>query len=140
MYGPHVVQWVHDRLPGGDEEPGAMTWLDPQGIGITWTDGGIAAGAVYEGFTPYSVRMHVASEGKNWLTHKFLRRMFWYPFVECGLRRVTFFIAASHTKSLRFAQHFGAVVEGVMRDAAPDGDLVVLGMLRSDCRYIDEAW
>ena len=81
--------------------------------------------------------MHIASDGsRNWLSRDFLAAMFAYPFVQLRLHRVTGLIAASNADSLRFARHIGFRDEGVMREGAPDGDMMVLGMLRRECRWI----
>ena len=132
-----------------DDPESCLTWAakrigirrfreDARAIG--WQRGGaIIAVAAWDTFSPGTCCMHIASDGSGpWLTREFLGAMFAYPFVQLRLRRVTGLIAASNRASLRFARHIGFHDEGLMREEAPDGDMVVLGMLRRECRWIAE--
>lgn len=105
---------------------------------IAWgNDEHIRGAVLYERFSRFDCIMHVASDGdSNWFSRPMLFAIFAYPFVQCGLRRVTGTIASKNAASLRFAQHLGFEVEGLCREAAENDDLVVLGMLRRNCRYI----
>lgn len=111
---------------------------DARAIGLE-RDGVLVAVSVYDTFSPGSCAMHIASDGSGrWLNKDFLFSMFAYPFIQCGFRRVTGLISASNTASLRFARHIGFQDEGVLREEAPDGDVIVLGMLRRECKWIAE--
>lgn len=111
---------------------------DARAIGLE-RNGSLIAAAVYDTFSPGTCLMHIASDGSGrWLTKDFLFRMFAYPFLQCGFRRVTGLISASNTASLTFARHIGFRDEGVLREEAPDGDVIVLGMLRRECKWIVE--
>lgn len=111
---------------------------DARAIGLEGRKGLVAV-AVYDTFSPGTCCMHIASDGsRRWLTRDFLFRMFAYPFMQMGQRRVTGLIAASNGASLRFARHIGFRDEGVLREEAPDGDMIVLGMLRRECKWIPE--
>jgi RimJ/RimL family protein N-acetyltransferase len=111
---------------------------DARAIGLE-RDGDLVAAAVYDTFSPGTCLMHIASDGSGrWLNRDFLFRMFAYPFIQCGFRRVTGLISASNAASLRFARHIGFQDEGVLREEAPDGDVIVLGMLRRECKWIAE--
>jgi RimJ/RimL family protein N-acetyltransferase len=99
----------------------------------------IAACVVYNHFYPEnSVEISVAAvEGGRWLTRPFLKAVFHFPFVEWKLRRVGASIAADNHRSLKFCQHTGFVQEGRIREGAKSGvDLLILGMLKGECRYI----
>lgn len=99
----------------------------------------IAAVTVMDGFSECDANMHIASDGSGlWLTREFLVRSFAYAFIQCGLRRVTGLVPAKNTEALRFDMHLGFRLEGRCRDALPDDDVLVLGMLRADCRYISK--
>jgi hypothetical protein len=53
------------------------------------------------------------------------------------MRRVGASIAADNTKSIRFCKHLGFVREGRIREGAKAGlDLLIFGMLRSECRFL----
>jgi L-amino acid N-acyltransferase YncA len=102
-------------------------------------DGEILAVVCYDTFTAFDCHMHIASNGSRlWLTRAFLREAFAYPFLQCGLRRITGLVSASNKDAMRFDLHLGFRIEGVCREGAPDGDLFILGMLRRECRFIQQ--
>ena len=72
------------------------------------------------------------------LTRMFLRAIFFYPFLQLGVKRVTSLIDASNAKSRVLAEHAGFKPEGVLREAAGDGDTIVYGMLRRECRWVPQ--
>lgn len=102
-------------------------------------DGEILAVVCYDTFTEFDCHMHIASNGsRRWISRALLREAFAYPFIQCGLRRVTGLVAASNQDAMRFDLHLGFRIEGLCREGAPDGDLFILGMLRRECRFIQQ--
>jgi RimJ/RimL family protein N-acetyltransferase len=99
----------------------------------------ILAVVCYDTFTEFDCHMHIASNGsRRWISRALLREAFAYPFIQCGLRRVTGLVAASNQDAMRFDLHLGFRIEGLCREGAPDGDLFILGMLRRECRFIQQ--
>lgn len=136
------------RIIGNDRQRG-LAWAVPRldaGSGhwegasclILEKDGDITAVAVYNHWYPKkSVEISIASVGGRWLTRPFLTAVFSTPFIEWEMRRVSSSIAEDNTKSIRFCEHLGFRREGCLRQAAPNGqDLLLYGMLKSECRYI----
>ena len=116
---------------------GAEEWY--QGIGVV-KRGRLIAAVIYTLMSEHDITMHVAAEsGRRWLSHEFLRVAFRYPFVQLGLRRVTAFVPSTNAAALKLNHHLGFVTEGRMRAASSDGDLIVLGMLRAECRWLGES-
>ena len=73
----------------------------------------------------------------TWATRATLREIFDYAFNFLGLARVSGFIASGNAAALKAALDIGFVVEGEIREAAPGDDaLVMIGMLRRECRWI----
>jgi RimJ/RimL family protein N-acetyltransferase len=101
-------------------------------------DGELVAVVVYDGFSRNDVNMHIASDGaRRWLTCELLAAAFAYPFNQCGMRRVTALVPAKNAEALRFDQHLGFRREGYHPRAANNGgDLISLGMLKENCRFI----
>ncbi|AFN39134.1 acyl-CoA N-acyltransferase [Burkholderia phage BcepMigl] len=100
-------------------------------------DGRLNAVVVFDGFSTVDCNIHIASDGSShWLTREFLTAAFAYPFIQCGLRRVTGLVPAKNVAALKFDEHLGFRREGYHPRAAHDGDLVSLGMLREWCRFI----
>jgi RimJ/RimL family protein N-acetyltransferase len=101
-------------------------------------DGEIIAACIYNHFTGFDICMHIAAKpGSKWCTKSFLYSAFAYPFKQLGCLRVTGYVAAKDEKVIEFDKHLGFVFEGVKRCALPDDDLVILGMTRAECRFIE---
>jgi RimJ/RimL family protein N-acetyltransferase len=121
-------------------QTGSNGWAGAKGIGVE-QDGELIAGVVFERYDPgVSVNIHVgAVPGKHWCTREFLRKIFVYAFMQLGCQRVNGFVDAHNTKALRFDEHVGFKREGVMKCAnKAGGDVIVMGMLRSECRWIKD--
>jgi RimJ/RimL family protein N-acetyltransferase len=124
-----VGRWVMARTGFVDD------WGNYEAIGLE-KGGDLIAGVVYNQVSEFNCSMHVAAiPGRRWLTREYLNACFRYPFVQLGLLRVTGLVPAKNQQALRFDLHLGFKVEGIMRRCLGSDDLVVLGMLREECRY-----
>jgi RimJ/RimL family protein N-acetyltransferase len=128
-------------LPWACERIGIRSFRkDAQAIGLE-RSGRLAGVVVFDTFSSYDCCIHVASDGSgHWLTAGFLRAVFSYPFVQCGLPRVTAPVAESNTRSLRFNKHLGFEVEGRHPLAAKDGAMITTALLRKNCIYIPKEY
>lgn len=101
-------------------------------------DGELVAAAVYEGFNGQNMWVHLAAvPGCNWMTRDYLRACFAYPFLVCGVQRLSGYVNSSNLAARRLNEHFGYRVEATLRGAAPDGgDVLIYVMWRKDCRYV----
>jgi len=124
-----LIAWAADRI-------GFEPRQDVKAIG--WTDGDtLKAVTLYDGFSECDCNIHIASDGsRQWLTRGYLRASFWHPFIQWKLRRVTGLVPSKNQDALRFDLHLGFEREGYIRHALPDDDIIVLGMLRENCRFI----
>ena len=111
-------------------------------VAVGWREHGeLRAVVLYDNFSACDCNIHIASDGTgNWLRRAFLVTCFMHPFAQWGLRRVTGLVPAKNTDALRFDLHLGFEQEGYLRHALPDDDLVLLGMLRENCRFIPERY
>jgi RimJ/RimL family protein N-acetyltransferase len=100
--------------------------------------GRLVAGVIFEGYNGCNVWMHVAAEpGARWLNRVYLRACFTYPFVVCGVERVSGYVDASNAASRRFCARLGFREEARLTGAAPDGgDVVIYAMWRPQCRWL----
>jgi RimJ/RimL family protein N-acetyltransferase len=101
----------------------------------------ITAVTVYNHYYPEaSVEMSIAAaEGRRWLTRSFLAESFRIPFIQWNMRRVGVSIAADNAPSIRFAAHLGFIPEGRIREGHSVGvDLLLLGMLKRECKWIGQ--
>jgi len=111
----------------------------PYQRGLVQLISGQPVGAVlFEQNNGANVFAHCAgSPDKPWLTRQMIYNMFHYPFVQEGLKRVTLWINADNTKSIKFAEHLGFEYEATLLRAGSDGQAVmVYRMFREDCRYV----
>jgi RimJ/RimL family protein N-acetyltransferase len=100
-------------------------------------DGTIRCVVVYSRFSKTNCEMSIATDGSgHTLTRKFLTAAFGYPFVQCGLQRVTVIVEHDNVESLRLVRHAGWVQEGCIRQWNNGKDGILFGMLKSECRYI----
>lgn len=127
-----VSDWVRQQIGLKWSWPGAFT------ISI-WQDCEILGAVVYESFDEISVSCHIAGvHGAKWMTKLYLKTIFAYPFEQLKVRRINVCVAESNRPSAKLVQHMGFKFEGRVRQGAPDGgDLIIYGMLREECRFLE---
>ena len=110
------------------------------GIGMQ-VDGKMVAVAVYENLNQHNVWIHIAgSPGRHWLNRRAIQAAFLYPFNVCGVNRISAYIEASNTRSIRFAEHMGFEREATLQGVAIDGgDAFIYRLFKKDCRYVQLA-
>ena len=111
--------------------------LSPQAvfIGRLYEDGSIWGVVGFDSFTEYDCEIFMAGE-PGWVSRRFCKAVFDYPFTQLGKRRVTGRVDAADTHTLDIDRRFGFRVEGRLRNALGDRDIIVIGMLQSECRWI----
>lgn len=129
--GERIVHWVAERTEA------RAGFGVAQGIG--WVrDGEILAGVVYCNFNGANIDMHVAAvPGRRWLTREYLWFCFFYPFYQCGVKRITGLVPASNEDARKFDEHLGFTLEARLKDAHPTGDILVYRMFKNDCRWLN---
>lgn len=91
----------------------------------------------YDNYNGASIMAHTHGEG-NWLTREFLRVMFHYPFVVCGVNVIIGLVPSGNARAIKFNKHLGFTTQLKIPGAHPDGSLVVMTMTRRECRYLHE--
>lgn len=105
---------------------------------ISRSSGGrLLGGVLYSHYTRTAIAMHVASFSPNWLSRALLYWVFEYPF---NMLRVdkALAIVPEDKPSHNLALRLGFGTETRLTDVLPDGDMVVLGMRKDGCRWLDE--
>ena len=132
IYGneDRLLAWAQERV-------GVVFRKDAFTLGLE-RDGELVAVVVFDSFSQFDANMHIASDGtKAWMNKELLISAFSYPMIQLGMRRVTGLVPADNEAALSFDEHLGFVREGYHKFAGPNGtDLVSLGLLRKDCRFI----
>lgn len=110
------------------------------GIGMK-LHGHMVAAAVYENLNRHNVWIHIAgSPGRHWLNRRAIQAAFLYPFKVCGVDRISAYVEAGNTRSIRFTEHMGFEREATLQGAASDGgDVFIYRLLKKDCRYVQLA-
>lgn len=107
-----------------------------EGVAIGWErNGQLTAGVLVDHYNGASACLHVAGDGKKWLTREFLYFVFGYVFEQLKLNVVIGLVPSWNTQALRFDLHLGFVEKCRIPGAVPDGDLVILTMTRGQCRW-----
>lgn len=132
-----LIYGQEDRLlPWAQERIGVIFRRDAYSLGLE-KDGELVAVVVYDNFSQWDCNMHIASDGTaSWMNKSLLVSAFSYPFIQLKLNRVTGMVPAKNRTALKFDEHLGFVREGVHLKACGDDDLISLGMLRENCRFI----
>lgn len=104
-------------------------------VGVVHDDA-VRAGVVFEDYTNTCVTMHVAVDNPHGALRKLVPASFHYAFIQLGVIKAIGMVNSSNTASLRFSLKLGFRAEAIIPDVFPDGDLVILGMHRSACRWI----
>lgn len=91
----------------------------------------ITAVCGYRNWDGIGVEVLIAGEGM-WAKPHVIEAFFEYPFQQLNARRLWAVVDASNKACQRFLHKLGFVREGVLRDAADDGDRYLYALLRND--------
>lgn len=98
----------------------------------------LVAGVIYNFSDGGNVCMHVgAIDGSHWMTPGFLIAAFDYPFNQLQKRRVTAMMRKRAKKARAFIENLGFAYEGKCAHYFHDDDLILYGMLRANCRFLE---
>ena len=123
-----VAKWVCDRAGGN--------WECCEAIGLE-RRGELVGGVIFDNYNGANIAMHCASDGtKRWLDREFLWFVFYYPFKQLGVRRITSPISEKNIAAQRFIENIGFELETTLQDAHPDGDLLIYRMTPAMCRWL----
>jgi len=127
IFGP----WVGQKIGLGHD------YKDAAGYGFL-IDGQLAGGVVFTDYTKRDIHAHIAIEDSRWCTKKYLRFVSEYPFVHCGVERVSSLTRKSNPKAGKAMSAWGGKQEGVLRKYfADDDDAILWGLLKSECRFLN---
>jgi hypothetical protein len=115
-----IATFAHGQLAAADFE-------HCKTIGVTDGEGNLIAGVVYFNFKPWcgTIEIGAASTTSKWFTRATYKRIFEYPFIECGCQMVRAYIRADNERLLsQFARmnfdlimlprHYGQADDGVL--------------------------
>ena len=127
---PAINKFVNDKIGGSrfDDNYTAIGLIDNDKL---------IAGVLYSNYNGPNIVASIAGEGKRWLTREFLWFMFYYPFEQLGVKRITTCVEQANVVSQHFTEHLGFQIEVIMKDAGRTGDLLMYRMFKDECRYLE---
>ena len=105
------------------------------GFGIE-KDGQIVCGVMFERYAVRSLQIHVAKESDARMTKEWFKAFFGYAFNQVKINKLIGAIDSTNIECLRFTRHLGFVDECVIKDASANGDICVLTMVASQCKFL----
>jgi len=99
-------------------------------------DDEVLAGCIVEDYTGNSCQMHIALAHAHVPLRKFIVAGFHYVFVDLGCEQVLGFVSSANKKALMFDMKLGFEPIAVIPKVYNDNDLIIMRMLRSQCRWI----
>lgn len=127
-YDREIAAWVGDRLDC--DFP-----VDSRSLGFI-RNNKIIGGVVFHNYRGSNIEASIASISPRWATKNVLRIIFSYPFVQLGAHRLTALTDAGNQPVRVFLERLGFVHEGTMREAHPEDDAAIYGMLSHECKWI----
>ena len=125
---PEVGPWVMGEMDG------AYNPDRSNAIGL-FNDGKIVAGVVYENFNGRSVVCHICVKGR--MTPAYVAAIFDYAFNVCDVHKVICPVSSNNVRAQKVVSKMGFTEEARLKDADTDGDIVLLTMTRSACRFLE---
>ncbi len=99
----------------------------------------IIGGVTFSHFNGREIWASIWADNKKMFTRTNLRTMFEYPFLICGVQRLSSVVRRDNEKSLKLTRQLGFIEEGVTRhcfENTSDGDGIRFGMLPAECKWI----
>lgn len=128
-----IGQWVAVRINGvfTPQNSSCIGWLDK--------NDDLVAGVWYENYKTTSIVAHIAIDAP--ITREFIYTIFHYPFVQLGVYKVIGIVNSSNEEALRLDKKFGFEEEARIKDAYPDGDMVLLTLTKDKCgKFLGERY
>lgn len=97
----------------------------------------IVAAVVFNNMNGANATCHIAAErtaGRGLIV--LMQAAADYAFRQCKLKRLTGLVPMSETKVIEFDKHLGWQEEFIIKDGAPDGDMMMLVMWKDQCRWL----
>lgn len=106
---------------------------------ICRAEGGRIIGVVaFNGFNGRTCSIHSAGDG-NWISREFLRAAFTYPFETCNIIQIFGMVSDDNERAIKLNRHLGfEVMQRIRHGWDEQHDLVVMGMHRSQCRWLQD--
>ena len=132
--GNDIVDWAHKNIPNN------LGFENPIGYGIIRNDQLVGA-VVYDNWRPAvkSICVSIVIKNKHALSKKILNILFSEAFIRLDCLRMSALIESDNQSSVKLCRSLGFIHEGTLRKASfVQKDLLVFGMLRSECKWLSD--
>lgn len=128
---------AHPNLrPYAEHKLGIALSDNAQFVGRLRENGEIWGVTAFDHFSTYDCEIFMCGE-PGFGSRPLIKATFAYPFLQLGKGRVTARVDAADEHTLSIDKRLGFKEEGRLRMALGDRDIIVLGMLRDECRWLD---
>ena len=124
-----VGPWVAKKIFG--------PWNGSPAIGLE-RNGEMVAGVIYENWNRRSVTCHIAIQGL--MTPAYLGAIFHYPFIFLGVDKIIAPVSEGNEESIRLCRKMVFTEECRIKDAHPEGSILIYTMEREDCKYLGDRY
>lgn len=129
---PYIAQFVASKIGCAPQRENITA------IGLVDGDK-LVAGVVYSDYNGKQITAGIAIDGKK-INREFLWFMFFYPFKQLGVKRITVCVEQDNSASQQLASRLGFELESRMERAGKTGDILVYRMFRENCRYLEKCY
>lgn len=98
-------------------------------------DGKLMGGVIFGDYTGRSIRMHMAGQ-PGWASLELIWLVFDYPFNQLNVEMVLGTVPSTDEKVLEYDHRLGFREIARIPGAVLGGDMVILSMLRDECRWL----
>lgn len=121
-----MAQWIVEKTKG---------CVTPHTQAIGYFTDKIIAGTSFEGWN-----------GNNCYVHQRIDesppKSYWYAIANYGFnglncKRLTGTVPASNERAIQLNKHLGFKEEAILKDAAEDGDLIIMVLWKQDCKILN---
>jgi hypothetical protein len=124
--GPNVGLWIAQKITG-HYIPGSTA------IGLE-KDGMLVAGVMFENYNGRSMVAHMAVTGR--MTREYLGEIFRYAYQTANVQKLISPVSSTNEKCIRYITNLGFEKEAELKDASPDGDILLFTLEKPKCRFL----
>jgi len=93
----------------------------------------------YNAFIGRTCCLHSVITRPEAVTRRMVEATFWFPFIACHCEAVLACVDSKNDAAMKFDTKLGFKQIATVPNGGPDGDLNILQMLRSECRWLKRA-
>lgn len=100
--------------------------------------GRLVAGIIYEDWNRTSVVCHIAIRGR--ITPEWLFAISEYAYIALGVHKIIAPCYTDNVRAMRILPKMGFIEEGRLKDAQPNGDVILFTMTKEQCKYLGDRY